>query len=214
MSKLNEVDGQLHRSESAESALDMEQQQQNSQEHTTQDGSPGKAGSVDRVMLQAALGARLVGVSTEDVLAEAHLQSPHALAADSQRQSSSSSWQGSDDELQNSMGPETEFVVDTAITTPGPDTEQEQRRIIINNDDKVINNNDGHKVINMPELLKTSNRLLEDGRRLLAGGKRRPRQVCGPVSDVWLDKPSHERAEGLLRVPSNRQGWYAHDLLE
>ncbi|KUI58298.1 hypothetical protein VP1G_05598 [Cytospora mali] len=68
--------------------------------------------------------------------------------------------------------------------------------------------------INMAELLKTSNRLLEEGRQLLAEGKRQPRpgQADKAAGDPPPGESLHEEPQTGPRESSNRLGWYAHDL--
>ncbi|KUI73657.1 hypothetical protein VM1G_09615 [Cytospora mali] len=68
--------------------------------------------------------------------------------------------------------------------------------------------------INMAELLKTSNRLLEEGKQLLAEGRRQPRsrhadRVANyvPPGDFLHEEPGTDPRE-----LSNKPGWYAHDL--
>lgn len=102
----------------------------------------------------------------------------------------------------------------TDITTPGIDGEQDKYSVateggeVAETTDDVKDTDDaGGKDdsdsnsggVDMTRLLRTSNRLLEDGRQLLADGMRQPRRAA------------HDSVVGD-EGGSNREGWYPHDI--
>ncbi|ROV92175.1 hypothetical protein VMCG_09287 [Cytospora schulzeri] len=93
-------------------------------------------------------------------------------------------------------------------------TKQEQTTVTANTN---RTENIKFQKVNMPELLKTSNRLLEDGRRLLAGAERqpRPRQAQNPVGEESNGEPVNKGPDSPpSHSPSGRPGWYAYELKE
>lgn len=152
------------------------------------------------------LEARPVGVSEDAIYTEAHLEVPWATSSPfTQRQLSEE--EESSDGSQHKTGLETEVVDSLGIST------QKQASVTAN-----INRTEDNNIhkIDLSDLLKTSNRLLEDGRRLLAGEKRqpRPRQAHKSVGEESTGEPIHKGPDGLLRRLSGRQGWYAYELIE
>ncbi|KAK7733116.1 hypothetical protein SLS53_008304 [Cytospora paraplurivora] len=199
---VDQVSPKPHRSKSIEYA-GMEQHQGPAADDG-QGSSPDYPRIQEKVRPQA-VEARLTGVTNEGFLAEAHVDvsqaAPSGDTGTQQRSSLTSS--SSSEEMEVSQQ-------STNITTPGVD-EKQDRHAPATKDDQVTETSSGMKStsdknggnsnigeVNMSDLLKTSNRLLEEGRQLLVDGMRQPRQA---QSCVVGDESE-----------SNRKGWYPHDV--
>lgn len=113
------------------------------------------------------------------------------------------------DSSQNSTGSQTD--IDGSTVSLGTILGFDEEPIIA--DDK--NKRKLHK-IDMSQLLKTSNRLLDDGRRLLEGRKRQPRQRQSykSVGEDLTGETFHKGPQSSQRRLSGREGWYAYELVE
>lgn len=161
--------------------------------------------------------------SLEDVFADAHFQAvqtpistkPKHPPSETEpiplsRRMSSSFAPG--DSSQHSTGSQTDIDGSTVSlgTTLGFDEEQESKAPFLAEDK---NEHEAHN-IDMSELLKTSNRLLEDGRRLLEGRNRQPRQgqLYMSEGEDLTSETSHKGPQSSQRRQS--EGWYAYELVE
>ncbi|ROW00648.1 hypothetical protein VSDG_03206 [Cytospora chrysosperma] len=161
--RLDEVSNKLRRSYHVDS--EVEEQHGECPDHGSQTSFSGSFSKVSHSWMPQMMEAGPVGVNADDVFAEMDLQSPWAPSSPISllRFSDEESSDGS----QHKTRLETEAVDSLGIITQVPGA-------LIAAPIITSENNNIH-TIDMPKLLKTSNRLLEDGRRLLAGGKRQPR---------------------------------------
>ncbi|ROV89867.1 hypothetical protein VPNG_10249 [Cytospora leucostoma] len=215
---MDQVSTKLHRSKSVVCA-GMEHHHGHAADDGQGNNRPVYSRSLENVRPQT-IEARLTGVTNEDVLAQARVDvsqaAPRSDDTGIQQRSSLSSCSSEEIEVSQQS---------TDITFPGLDEEHDKQAHETKDDEvtettddmKSINDKDGGRnnnigEFNMSDLLKTSNRLLEDGRQLLADGMRQPRRASTSVAgDEEAGEFSHNGPQSQLRTPDDREGWYAHD---
>lgn len=203
--RLDEVSNKLRRSYPVDS--EVEEQHGGFPDHGSQTSFSGSSSEVSHSWMPQMMEAEPVGVNNDDVFIEMDLQPPWAPSSPISLLRSSD--EESSDGSQHKTRLETEAVDSLGIITQVPGALVAAAPIITSDNTNI-------HTIDMPELLKTSNRLLEDGRQLLAGGKRqpRPKRAHKFLDEELSGEPNHEEPDSQLRRLSGRQGWYAYDLIE